>query len=104
MTYADGAESGGSVAGQRNGRATGVELADLSHREAREQFTDLLDGALDEAAQGRLARHLKGCASCTAYFRTFRSTVDLLGSLPARRVPDRLADRLRAVVSQEPVA
>ena len=105
MTYADGdAGSVGSAAAQRNGRSIGVEVAELTHHEVRAKLSELLDDTLDETARAGLARHLAACPSCTAYLRTLRRTVDLLGTLPVRRMPERLSARLRDIASEEPVA
>lgn len=55
----------------------------LTCAELVEQLTDLLDGALNDAARGRLLEHLADCDGCDEYLRQFRLTIGVLGTMPA---------------------
>ena len=102
MTYAEGEVGGlGNEHTGRSRRAAGVETADISHDEVREQLSYFLAGELDESQQARLAAHLAECVACAAFRATFRQTVQLLGTLPSRPPPRGLRDRLRAIADED---
>ena len=71
-----------------------VGIADLTHDQVRNQFSDYLDDSLGEAARRRIDSHLAACASCTAYLDTFRLTVQSLGRLTAPKAPDGVRSRI----------
>jgi anti-sigma factor RsiW len=57
-------------------------------RQAVELVTAYLDGALAPADRARLERHLAGCPHCTAYVEQIRTTVTVLGRVPADAISD----------------
>jgi anti-sigma factor RsiW len=59
-------------------------------------LSDYLDGRLPAEVRADLDQHLSGCAECTAFVGTFRSTVALLHSLEEKDLPEELRLRLRA--------
>ena len=59
-------------------------------------LSDYLDGRLPSDVRAELEQHLSGCAECTAFVGTFRSTVSLLQSLEEKDLPEELRLRLRA--------
>ena len=54
---------------------------DLTCRELTELVTDYLDGALDDAAVGRVERHLRGCEGCRRVLGQWRAVIRLSGAL-----------------------
>ncbi len=59
-------------------------------------LSDYLDGRLPSDVRADLDEHLAGCAECTAFVSTFRSTVSLLHSLEERDLPEPLRLKLKA--------
>ena len=59
-------------------------------------LSDYLDGRLPSDVRADLEQHLSGCAECTAFVGTFRSTVSMLQSLSEQELPEELRLRLRA--------
>jgi RNA polymerase sigma-70 factor (ECF subfamily) len=59
-------------------------------------LSDYLDGRLPSDVCAELEQHLSGCAECTAFVGTFRSTVSMLQSLSEQELPEELRLRLRA--------
>ena len=57
-------------------------------RQAVELMTAYLDGALDQADQGRLEAHLADCPHCSEYLAQIRITIDALGHVD----PDELSE------------
>jgi anti-sigma factor RsiW len=56
---------------------------ELTCQELVELVTDYLDGALAPAERARFEAHVSGCEGCAAYLEQMRSTLALLGALPA---------------------
>ncbi len=61
-----------------------------------ELVTAYLDGTLDPQTQRRFVEHLAECDGCDRYLDQIRSTVGILGELPARSLPTEARDRLLA--------
>jgi anti-sigma factor RsiW len=59
-------------------------------------LSDYLDGRLPADVRAELDQHLSGCAECTTFVGTFRSTVALLHSLEDQDLPAELRLKLRA--------
>ncbi len=60
--------------------------ADVEHltcQEFVEVLTAYLEDALDPAERAEIERHIVICRGCTNYVEQMRSTIDLLGRLPA---------------------
>lgn len=67
---------------------------DLPCRELVQLVTDHLDGALDGVTEARLVEHLEDCTGCVRYLGQVRTTIALLGDLPAPGLPAATRDRL----------
>jgi len=61
---------------------------------------DYLEGRLPDPTRLALEEHLAGCRSCEAYVASYRSTVNLLGSLTEDELPPELHIRLRAFLDR----
>ena len=59
-------------------------------------LSDYLDGRLAADVRADLEQHLGGCADCSSFVESFRSTVTLLQSLTDDDLPDELRTRLKA--------
>ena len=59
-------------------------------------LSDYLDGRLPVDIRNNLEQHLGGCAECTTFVESFRSTVTLLQSLTDADLPEELRVRLKA--------
>ena len=59
-------------------------------------LSDYIDGRLPADVRHELEQHLSGCAECTTFVGTFRSTVAMLQSLREDELPDELRLRLKA--------
>ncbi len=79
------------------GCPTPVGVVELDHPTVRSQLSDYLDGELTGSELERISHHLDTCADCTAYLRTLRRTVTLLGELPSPSAP---APAKRALVQR----
>lgn len=68
--------------------------------DAREQVSDYLDGALDEAARRSLEAHLAGCPTCPSLYSALIGCRDAMGELRDADdvVPPRLAERIRSMM------
>jgi len=68
--------------------------------DAREQVSDYLDGALDEAARRRLEAHLEGCPTCPSLYSALVGCRAAMGDQRDGDdvVPPRLADRIRTMM------
>jgi anti-sigma factor RsiW len=67
----------------------------------RSQFSDYLDGNLTGVAMQSVARHLGGCAKCSAEFEEWRGMQQSLAKLGPARPPADLGLRIRVALSQE---
>ena len=79
------------------GGSGSVGVAELTHELVRGQLSEYLDGSLGESDRRRVDGHLASCSPCTAYFNTFRATVQALGKLSAPKAP---AAARRRIVEQ----
>ena len=59
----------------------------MTCREARGYQSDYLDGALPMATQGKLTRHLDGCAACREEYRLLTNARRLLATYGAMPCP-----------------
>ena len=59
-------------------------------------LSDYIDGRLPADIHADLEQHLSGCAECTTFASSFRSTVSLLQSLSEEDLPEELRVRLKA--------
>ncbi len=72
-----------------------VGVAELDHAAVRERLSAYREGSVSDGERERIGEHLADCASCAAFANTLDRTVDLLGQLPARQLPD---GRKRAIL------
>ncbi len=79
-----------------------VGVAELNDRAVRSQLSDYLEGALTTSELERVSHHLDNCTNCTAYLRTLRRTVTLLGELPSVSAPDSAKDAIVQRARAEP--
>ena len=63
-------------------------------------LSDYIDNRLPADVRQDLEQHLNGCADCTAFMGTFRSTVTLLKSLNDDDLPQELRVRLKAFLDE----
>ncbi|HUR85285.1 MAG TPA: zf-HC2 domain-containing protein [Solirubrobacteraceae bacterium] len=71
--------------------------ADVEHltcQEFVEVLTAYLEDALDPAERAEIERHIVICRGCTNYVEQMRSTIDLLGRMPADDGGDRHREQL----------
>jgi hypothetical protein len=66
----------------------------MSCHDAREQFSALIDGALDASERAGLDAHLATCADCRRELQRFRDTVALMRAAAPVRVPAGFVDRV----------
>ena len=71
-------------------------MTSLTCRELVELVTDYLEDALPAAERARFDAPLVDCEHCTEYLAQMRTTIALLGRLPADSLPDVARDRLLA--------
>lgn len=77
-----------------------AEPEDMRCNEVVEIVTHYLEGALDEATQTRIERHIEGCRGCTHYIGQIRITIDLLGRVRTDDRGEPQSDELRAVLRE----
>jgi anti-sigma factor RsiW len=77
-------------------------MATLTCRDVIVEFlADYVDGRLAPAVAAELEAHLRECAACQAYLKTYRKTRDLIGSTSQVEMPAEMRDILRRVLTQE---
>jgi len=54
----------------------------LNCQQAKEQFSDYYDGALD-VNRADMQTHLAGCPSCAAEYRSLARTIEMIRAIPA---------------------
>ena len=64
------------------------DTAQLSCQELVELVTDYFEGVLSPDGQARFEAHAERCQGCGVYLEQMRVTIELLGRLPADRIPD----------------
>jgi predicted anti-sigma-YlaC factor YlaD len=84
---------------------TAVGVIELEHAAVRDRLSDFLDGTLSPGEQERIRQHLDLCEPCRAFRNTLGRTIEVLGALPRRRLPDeakrRILDQLK-VTAEHP--
>lgn len=63
-------------------------------------LADYLEQRLPRDVHARLEEHLNGCSTCVTYLKTYRSTLELLGSLRDTDLPPELRTRLQAFLDE----
>jgi anti-sigma factor RsiW len=63
-------------------------VSEMNCSEFVELVTAFLDGALDDATEGRFVDHLATCDGCDRYLDQIQRTIDTLGSLPQEELSD----------------
>ena len=71
-------------------------MTPITCRELVELVTDYFEDALSSRERARFDEHLADCEHCTEYLEQMRTTVAVLGRLPAESLPDVARDRLLA--------
>ena len=66
----------------------------------RDNFTDLLDGALTPQRRESVEAHMQACAACSAEWRAFGSAVAAVRELPQADPDPRLLVRLSAALAR----
>ncbi|MGH7355346.1 MAG: zf-HC2 domain-containing protein [Candidatus Rokuibacteriota bacterium] len=74
----------------------------MTCHDAREQFSALVDEALDAEARASLDAHLGGCAECRRELEAFRRTVTLVRGIEPARAPVGFVDRVITAARPEP--
>jgi anti-sigma factor RsiW len=73
---------------------------ELDCGEVRAASSDFIDGELGTAESSRIRSHLERCGPCTAFVRTLRATIEMLGSTAASGAPagfrERVQERIRS--------
>lgn len=64
-------------------------------------LTDYVDGELEPADQQLLDRHFKGCPKCDNFLKTFKMTIDAIGSYPCKDIPEVVSEKLHLVLEQQ---
>jgi len=64
-----------------------TDVEQLSCRELVELVTDYLEDDLSEEERVRFDDHIDRCKGCRAYLEQMRTTITLLGRLPAEALP-----------------
>jgi anti-sigma factor RsiW len=68
----------------------------MTCHDAREQLSDLLDGALNSGERALLEGHLAGCMDCRRELERLRATVSLLRRVEPARAPVGFVERVMA--------
>ena len=71
-------------------------MTPITCRELVELVTDYLEDALPAPERARFEDHIADCEHCTEYLAQMRTTIGVLGRLPAETLPDAARDRLLA--------
>ncbi len=58
------------------------------------------EGTLEPKLARIIARHLRGCARCAAFARTYREVVKLTGELPTDEIPEELCLRVQRALRE----
>jgi hypothetical protein len=74
----------------------------MNCHEAREQFSALIDEALDADERAALEAHLATCADCRRELQRFRDTVSLMRAAAPARAPAGFVDRVLEAASPRP--
>jgi anti-sigma factor RsiW len=60
----------------------------LSCQELIELVTDYIEDALAPEERARFERHVNSCSDCSAYLTQMRRTIEIVGMLEDRDIPD----------------
>ncbi len=69
-------------------------------RQATTLVADYLSGDLDAETTSLFDRHVRGCRDCTAFLRSYHTTIDAIRSLRYVDIPPALQDRVLAILRQ----
>jgi anti-sigma factor RsiW len=67
---------------------------ELSCQELIELVTDYIEGTLSPEDRARFEKHVTSCSGCRAYLAQMRRTIEIVGMLEARDIPDDARDQL----------
>ena len=67
---------------------------DLTCQQATALLVEYVNDALAPETMGAFQEHLRDCADCLAYLRTYRATIRALGTVRYEDMPAALQDRL----------
>ena len=67
---------------------------DLTCQQATALLVEYVNDALAPETMGAFQEHLRDCADCLAYLRTYRATIRALGTVRYGDMPAALQDRL----------
>ena len=71
-----------------------VAHPEMPCRELVELITDYLEGTLSEVDRLRFEQHLAECRHCRTYLLQMRQTIQALGKLPEKTIPDEAKSQL----------
>jgi anti-sigma factor RsiW len=72
----------------------------ITCRELIALLCDFIDGELAEDQRCLVEQHLGNCPPCVVYLETYRLTIHLTRKLPCEPLPEKLQEKLRAVLEQ----
>ena len=76
-------------------------VVEISCREAWQEISEMIDGALEPEMRRRMELHLKHCMHCRAVYDGARNVVRLIGDEEVYELPAGLRDRLFTRLSAE---
>ena len=68
---------------------------DLSCQKVQQMSSEYLEGALGPKELWKFNYHTERCKGCSAFVSTLRATIQVLNSLPPKKAPEELKQRLR---------
>jgi anti-sigma factor RsiW len=78
------------------GCASASRAGDLTCQQVTALLVEYVNDALAPEARRVFQEHLRDCADCLAYLRTYRATIRALGTVRYEDMPAALQDRLRS--------
>lgn len=66
----------------------------MEHSEAKDLFSDYLEGELDAQASAALEEHLSSCPKCKQEFESFRRTIQAVSGLKPLQAPQDFASKV----------
>jgi hypothetical protein len=76
------------------GCASASRAADLTCQQVTALLVEYVNDTLAPETMRALQEHLRDCADCLAYLRTYRATIQALGTVRYEDMPAALQDRL----------
>ncbi len=76
----------------------------ITCRDLVELMLELESGTLEIEHQNNVKQHLNGCASCAAYFETYRLTIHMSRRLPRAPLPEQLKRKLLEIMEESDFA